>query len=179
MRVLADDDGGLLLWQPVGADFATIVDADGNTGHDLSPDRMREPRLRARAWQGADIVMLMQPEARHSVWWFFEDGVFAGWYVNLEEPYTRWPGGVQTTDHVLDIVATPERRWEWKDLGEFERHTGHPLYYDEAGAAAIRAEGERLTGLIDAGVFPFDGTHTDFRPGSAWPVPRFPQRTGA
>jgi hypothetical protein len=172
MRVVADDERGLLLWQPAGGDFATLVDADGSDLHEVAPDQMRDPRLAVRGWQG-DVLILMPPRAAYSVWWFFEEGVFSGWYVNLEEPYVRRRDGVQTKDLVLDIVVTPQRRWEWKDADEFDRRTGHPLYFDGAAAQAIRAEGERLTKVIEDGGFPFDGTHTGFRPGPAWPVPRF------
>ncbi|XVV17370.1 DUF402 domain-containing protein [Actinoplanes sp. CA-131856] len=135
VRVVADDDGGLWLWQPVGADFATIVDADGKTGHDLSPGRMRDPRLVARRWQHVDVLMLMRPGAAH---------------------FARTGRGVQTTDSVLDIVVSAGRAWEWKDEDEFEGHVG-----------------ERVVKLIEAGDFPFDGSHTGFRPGRDWDLPRF------
>ncbi|MET8154138.1 DUF402 domain-containing protein [Actinoplanes sp. NPDC049668] len=171
MRVVADDERGLLLWQPAGSDFAILVDADGNTPHDLTPDRMRDPKLTVRAWQG-DVLILMPPQASYSVWWFFKEGAFSGWYVNLEEPHVRQHGEVRTRDLVLDIVVTPQREWEWKDADEFERRIGHPLYFDSAGASAIRAEGERLIEMIVAGRFPFDGTLTDFRPDPAWSPPR-------
>jgi hypothetical protein len=171
MRVINDDEHGLLLWQPAGADFATLVDADGSSLHEVTPDQMRDPRLTVRAWQG-DVLILMPPRASWSVWWFFEEGVFSGWYVNLEEPCIRRRNGVQTKDLVLDIVVTPQRRWQWKDTDEFDRRTGHPLYFDTDAAQAIRSDGERLVTLIEAGDFPFDGTHTGFRPDPAWPVPR-------
>lgn len=171
MRVIGDDEGGLLLWQPVGSDFATLVDEDGSTPHDVPPGEMRAPRLTLRAWERYDVLILMRPAVAHSVWWFFDGDRFAGWYVNLEAPYTRWTGGVETTDHLLDIVVTPEREWRWKDEAELELRVGHPLYFDRAAADEVRAEGERLTRLIDAGRFPFDGTHTGFRPDPAWPPP--------
>jgi hypothetical protein len=175
VRVVRDDEDGLLLWQPAGADFATLVDADGNSLHEVSPDQMRDPRLTVRAWRG-DVLILMPPRASYSVWWFFEEGAFSGWYVNLEEPYARRHDGVQTTDLVLDIVVTPQRRWEWKDTDEFERRTGHPLYFGRDAARAVRAEGDRLVQLIEAGEFPFDGTHTGFRPDPTWPLPRLNDR---
>lgn len=171
MRVIGDDEHGLLLWQPAGGDLAILVDGDGNTPHEVTPDRMQDPKLTVRAWQG-DVLILMPPQATYSVWWFFEEGTFAGWYVNLEAPYTRRPSEVQTKDLVLDIVVTPQRRWEWKDADEFDRRIGHPLYFDRATAEVIRGEGERLVGLIEGGAFPFDGTHTGFRPDPAWPLPR-------
>jgi hypothetical protein len=171
MRVIGDDEHGLLLRQPAVGDFAILVDAEGNTPHEVTPDRMQDPRLMVRAWQG-DVLILMPPQTSHSVWWFFEEGVFSGWYVNLEEPYVRRHDGVQTKDLVLDIVVTPQRQWEWKDVDEFDRRIGHPLYFDRAAARAIRSAGERLITTIEAGDFPFDGTHTGFRPDPDWPVPR-------
>ncbi|MEU4238372.1 DUF402 domain-containing protein [Actinoplanes sp. NPDC026619] len=171
MRVVTDDEHGLLLWQPDGGDLAVLVGADGRTAHEITPDRMREPQLTARAWQG-DLLMLMPPGAAYSVWWFFDEGVFDGWYVNLEDPCVRQPDGVQTTDHVLDIVVTAQRQWEWKDAAEFDSRIGHPLYFDAPAAAAIRSEGERIIALIEAGMFPFDDSHTGFRPDPGWPVPR-------
>ncbi|GIF37188.1 DUF402 domain-containing protein [Actinoplanes xinjiangensis] len=174
MRVIGDDDTGLLLWHPEGSDFARLLDADGNTQHQVTVDRMRDPKLTVHRWEGCDILVLMPPAAAHSVWWFFEQGDFAGWYVNLEEPCNRRPDGVNTNDHVLDIVATPQRTWEWKDAGEFDGRIGDPLYFDGAEAAAIRAEGDRAIKKIEAGEFPFDGTFTDFRPDPAWPALRLP-----
>jgi hypothetical protein len=79
---------------------------------------------------------------------------------------------VQTKDLVLDIVVTPQRRWEWKDAEEFDRRIGQPLYFDRATAEVIRGEGDRLVRLIETGAFPFDGTHTGFRLDPAWPLPR-------
>ncbi|MEU6076937.1 DUF402 domain-containing protein [Micromonospora sp. NPDC047074] len=174
MRVVADDEHGLLLWHPAGSDFARLVDADGRTQHDVTVDQMRAPRLTVLTWQAYDVLVLMPPGAAHSVWWFFRDDAFAGWYVNLEEPCVRRPGGVDTNDLVLDVVVTPQRQWEWKDLDEFEGRVGNPLYFDSATAAAVRAEGERLVGLVEAGSHPFDGTHTDFRPDPHWPPLRLP-----
>lgn len=172
--VISDDEAGLLLWHPLGSEFAPLIDADGRTLHEVTLDRMREPRLTVRAWQGNDVLILMPENAAHSVWWFFREGTFTGWYVNLEAPYVRRPDGVETRDLVLDIVVTPERRWEWKDADEFDRLVGHPLYLDKAEADATLAEGQRLIKLIEAGSFPFDGTYADFRPDADWPALRLP-----
>jgi hypothetical protein len=171
MRVVSDYQAGLLLWQPDGSEFAKLTDADGNTPHEVTPDRMRDPRLTVHTWQG-DVLILMRPETAYSVWWFFQEGRFTGWYVNLEAPYVRRHDSVETRDLVLDIVVTPQRHWEWKDIHEFDRRIGHPLYFGSAAAEAIRAEGQRLIELVEAGDFPFDGTHTDFRPEPGWPPPR-------
>lgn len=151
--------------------WCTWAQPNGNTPHETTPDRMREPKLTVRAWQG-DVLILMPPKATHSVWWFFEEGTFSGWYVNLEAPYRRRHNSVETKDLVLDIVVTPQRQWEWKDTDEFDLRLGHPLYFDLTEVDAIRAEGERLITLIEAGDFPFDGTYTRFRPDPDWPPTR-------
>ncbi|MDI6098864.1 DUF402 domain-containing protein [Actinoplanes sp. NEAU-A12] len=174
MRVVRDDAAGLLLWMPAGSEFAVLVDADGRTLHDLPQDEMRQPRLVPKVWRDHDILVLMPPDAWHSVWWFVKQGRFVGWYVNLETPFTRRADGVDTTDLVLDIWVTPDRRWQWKDEEELAARTGRPLYFDGSTAAAIRAEGERLITLAEAGEFPFDGAHLDFQPDPAWPSMRLP-----
>lgn len=168
MRVVRDDQDGLLLWMPAGSEFAVLTDADGNTPHDRPVGEMREPRLVRKVWRDNDILVLMPPGASHSIWWFFHQGGFAGWYVNLETPGTRRADGVETTDQVLDIWVEPDGRWAWKDEDEMAARTGKPGYFDSAEAAAIRAEGERLIKLAEAGAYPFDGTHADFRPDPAW-----------
>jgi hypothetical protein len=49
MRVIGDDEPGLLLWQPAGGDVAILVDADGNTPARGAPDCMQDPKLTVRA----------------------------------------------------------------------------------------------------------------------------------
>jgi hypothetical protein len=174
MRVVSDDAAGLLLWHPVGGEYARLVDEDGRTLHDVALNEMRHPRLAATSWSGQDILVLMPPEVAYSVWWFFNDDGFNGWYVNLEDPHQRREWGVETTDAVLDLVVTADRRWRWKDEVEFAARVGHAGYFSSAKAATIRAEGERLAALAEDGAFPFDGTHTGFRPDPTWPVLRLP-----
>ncbi|MBM2618429.1 DUF402 domain-containing protein [Actinoplanes sp. LDG1-06] len=167
MFVVADDEAGLLLWMAVGTEVGQLTE-NGQTLHDVALDQMRAPRLVRRPWRDFDTLVLMPPGAAYSIWWFFRDGLFSGWYVNLESPATRRGDGVDTTDHVLDVVVQPDRRWAWKDEDEFAARIGHPQYFDPASAAEIRAESERLIELAEAGAHPFDGTHMDFRPDPAW-----------
>ncbi|BCJ69091.1 DUF402 domain-containing protein [Polymorphospora rubra] len=174
MRVVRDDAAGLLLWHPVGGEYARVVDADGNTQHELSLDLMRDPRLLRQPWLDYDILVLMPPDTAYSVWWFFADGKFAGWYVNLEAPYRRHDDGVDTVDQVLDVRVDPDLTWRWKDEDEFVALTGHPLYFDAATADAVRAVGRQVIALAERAEYPFDGTYVDFTPDPAWPVPRMP-----
>ncbi|WP_051808500.1 DUF402 domain-containing protein [Actinoplanes subtropicus] len=167
MRVVRDDQDGLLLWLTAGSEFAALVDADGRTSHDLPLDELNEPRLTRQRWRDYDVLEWMPAGAAYSIWWMFADA-FAGWYVNLESPYERHPEGVDSVDLVLDIRVEPGRAWNWKDEDEFAARTGRPGYFDAVEAEAIRAEGNRLAKLVEGGEFPFDGTHTDFRPDPGW-----------
>ncbi|MFP3472252.1 DUF402 domain-containing protein, partial [Micrococcus sp. SIMBA_144] len=41
-------------------------------------------------------------------------------YVNLEEPFTRFDRGILTSDHVLDIVVDSDGTYRLKDEDELE-----------------------------------------------------------
>jgi hypothetical protein len=172
--VVADDERGLRLWIPAGAPYWRLVDAAGRTLHDASVHDLADARLTELTWSG-DVLVFMPPGAAHSVWFFFADGEFTGWYGNLEAPYVRWDdgdaAGVDTVDHALDLLVAPDRTWRWKDEDEFASRTGVPDYWTAAGAAEIRAEGERLAKAAEAGAFPFDGTWRDFTPPAGWALP--------
>ena len=82
---------------------------------------------------------------------------------------------MDTSDHALDVMVAPDRRWRFKDEDDFAERTGHPWYWTEQEASAIRAEAERVAKLVDEGGFPFDGTWCDFSPDPAWTVPALPE----
>jgi hypothetical protein len=170
-RVAADDEFGLRLWLPAGYPFWQLLDADGRS-------LKESPILARRLWKGSDVMIWMPDQRPYSVWWFWNDGSFLGWYVNLEDPYVRWAdrgcAGVDTSDHALDVWVEPDHTWRFKDSDEFQARVGHPLYWTAAQAARIQATGEELTRLAEAARFPFDGTWTGFRPDAGWTVPALP-----
>jgi predicted RNA-binding protein associated with RNAse of E/G family len=170
-RVLADDERGLRLWIPIGTPYWRALTPDGRDFHAATVEEIVGAELGELTWHGSHVLVFMPPHAAYSVWWFFApDGSFTGWYGNLEEPYTRWPGGVDTVDHALDLWVEPDRTWRWKDEDEFTKLIGHPVFWNTEQAAQIRAEGERLIKLVEAGEFPFDGTWCDERPDPGWPT---------
>lgn len=174
MVVAGDDAAGLVLWMPAGTEVAGLRDEAERDLHAVPLDEMVEPRLVRKSWGDKDVLILMPPGAAYSVWWFFAEGEFAGWYVNLETPHVRHDEGVDATDLVLDVVVAPDRSWAWKDEDEMAARIGRPHYFDRRGADEIRAEGERVIELVEAAAYPFDGTYLDFRPDPAWPVPTLP-----
>jgi len=176
-RVVADDARGLSLWIPDGAVYLDVGAADGRTFREVPfgewPDTPK--RLNQLRWRSS-VLMVHPAEGDYSVWLFFDpSGAFRSWYVNLERPVVRWDdgglAGLDTLDYDLDIVAAPDRTWRWKDEDEFAYHLAHPDVYWCADAEAVRAEGRRVTKLIEAGEYPFDDSWTGYRPDPAWGVP--------
>lgn len=178
-RVISDTDQGLLVWFAPGTPLRWRVAADGREmrGMPFAEWITLPTRLDERTWYGSGTLLLMPPAAGFSVWWMWRDdgSEFAGWYVNLEQPVARWDdggaAGVDTVDHDLDILVSPERSWQWKDEHELAERSAFPEHYWVPDPAAVRAEGRRAIALIEAGRFPFDGRLTDFCPDPSWPVP--------
>lgn len=109
-----------------------------------------------------------------SVWWFFDpDGTFRAWYVNLEMPRGRTSFSTDRVDGALDVVVAPDRSWRWKDEDEADAAVACGRI-TAADLVRLRAEGERMIALAEAGAFPFDGTWCDFRADPAWPAPVMP-----
>jgi hypothetical protein len=179
-HVAADDEHGLWIWVATGSAYLDIGAADGRAFREVPFGEWgRTPTaLRELTWTGDMLVLHPRCEA-YSVWFFFQpDGAHRSWYVNLEEAGARWDdgilAGIDTVDYDLDLVVAPDRAWRWKDEDEFAAHLAHPDVYWVEDEAAVRAEGERLVKVIEAGEFPFDGTRADFRPDPEWTVPGLP-----
>lgn len=177
-RVVAHDERGLRLWIAHGSAAALSVAQDGRTIRDMPFQEWLGQRqvLRELTWWGPSLLMFVPPERSHSIWWFWDArDEFVGWYINLEEPSVGWAhdglAGVDVTDQDLDVWVYPDRSWEWKDEDEFAERLAFPADYWVPDPAAVRAEGEQVIKLVEAGVFPFDGTWCDFRPDQSWPVP--------
>jgi Protein of unknown function (DUF402) len=176
-RVVADDASGLWIWMATGSTYRDIAAADGRAFRDVAfgdwPATGK--RLIEKVW-GGDVLMLHPLQGAYSVWFFFTaTGEFRSWYVNLEEQGTRWDDGeakgIDTIDYDLDLVVQSDRTWHWKDEDEFAYHLGYPDAYWVDDPAAVWAEGKRVVELVEAGVFPFDGVGTDYRPDPLWTVP--------
>lgn len=170
-RVVRDDAEALLTWTAAGSDCMLRGTRDGVSIRKMSlAERDRTPSmLWPRHWEGRHVLIRTEPEADHSVWWFFDlEMRFEGWYVNLESPVRRWSAGIDILDHALDILVAPDRSWSLKDEDELAERIDHPAYWTAAEADRIRAAAERIIVDIEADRFPFDGRYTDFRPDPSW-----------
>ena len=88
----------------------------------------------------------------HAIWVFWRgpQREFAGWYVNLQEPFRRTTRGVDTQDLELDIVIAPDGTWKFKDDERLEGWIERGRW-TASEVAAIRAEGARIAAELEAG----------------------------
>jgi len=121
-----------------------------------------------RPWTGDGVLILGRPGRAHSIWLFWENWRFAGWYVQLEDPWRSSRFGFDTADHTLDIWIESDGSWRWKD--EHELDVAVELGFSSTEqAAAFRAEGERVIAE-----WPFPTGWEDWRADPSWPVPSVP-----
>ncbi|GAA3510939.1 DUF402 domain-containing protein [Streptosporangium album] len=165
-----------MVWLSAGTPTWQVELPEGSHLRDIPPEERPEDGypLRTGRWRPRNNLVYLPVGAAHAVWWLFSaDLVFEGWYVNLEQRRQRGDA-VDVIDHELDITVAPDRVWQWKDEESFAEKIGHPAYWSAEEASAVRAEGERVTGLIEAGAFPFDGSWCDFTPPATWGLPGLP-----
>lgn len=166
-RVVANDDELLVTYLAPGTEGVSM----GRDGDGRYIDRWvtGEPP-RAHTWTTHHVLALSRRGAAHSLWLLWaEDWTFRCWYVQLQEPLVEREGALETTDHALDVSVDPDGSWRWKDEDDFAEARALGAF-DDAKAAEIRAEGERV---IAAKPWPTGWEH--WRPDSAWPQPRLPE----
>ncbi|WP_418958874.1 DUF402 domain-containing protein [Streptomyces tritici] len=176
VTVVQDTDELLAVWMAPGTECVKPVLLDGTPIHqEPLATRYTAPRTTTRApWQGAGVLKLARPADPWSVWLFWDQGWrFRSWYVNLEQPRTRWSGGVDSEDHFLDISVYPDRSWLWRDEDEFAQAQSCGLM-GAAQAARVREAGAAAVELIDAWGPPFSDGWEHWRPDPAWTVPELP-----
>jgi hypothetical protein len=177
-RVVGERNGYLASWLPAGTIVANPVLANGEPLRSVpieerfTVERGALPAL--QPWRGEGILMLTPDDAAHSVWVFWhDDGSFWGFYVNLEQRHRRNGNTIDTRDHVLDLECERPRQWQWKDEDELVLAVEHGFVTPEL-AAEIRAEGERVAGMIERWEPPFSDGWENWRPDPAWPLPVLP-----
>jgi predicted RNA-binding protein associated with RNAse of E/G family len=176
VRVVSDDDRGVLTWLARGSQVIRRANLMGGSVRELPLDeQLRVSKIHVLSSStGRDALWLTPQESSYAISWGFVDGEFDGWYINLQAPARRWWGGIDIHDQALDVLVAADRTWQWKDEDEFAERTGHPLFWDEADAATIRGEAERLIALAETGQFPFDGTWCSFQPDPVWEPTELP-----
>jgi uncharacterized protein len=162
-------DNAPALWVASG----TTVKWPGIAGRPLkqSPEKARYTQpleVIDRPWTGDGVLILGRPGHAHSIWLFWENWRFIGWYVQLEDPWRPSRLGFDTKDHTLDIWIDSDGSWRWKDDHELEVAVEVGFFTSEQ-AAAFRAEGERVIAE-----WPFPTGWEDWRADPSWPIPSLP-----
>ncbi|TIC86449.1 DUF402 domain-containing protein [Nocardioides sp. GY 10127] len=176
LRVVSDDERGLVAWLPTGSEALVSTPSDGRGLREVPlAERFAVPRAPAlRAWQGQGVLRVLPRDAPWSVWLLGEGDAFVGHYVNLELPHRRPLDGSPRThsrDLVLDLWLEDGEVW-LKDADELEATvpSGH---FTAAEADAVRRLGERAhRELVAARSWPLDeDAWTTWRPAPEWDRP--------
>ncbi|MEW2346967.1 DUF402 domain-containing protein [Streptomyces sp. NPDC006684] len=176
MTVVEDTGDRLVAWLAPGTECVRPVFADGTPVHaEPLASRYTRPRTTGREpWWGNGVLKLARAGEPWSVWlWWDEEWTFRNWYVNLEQPLRRHPGGVDSVDHFLDIDVQRDRSWSWRDEDEFAQACADGLMSAET-AAGVREAGRAAVALIAAWGAPFSEPWAEWRPEPSWPVPSLP-----
>ena len=100
-------------------------------------------------WQWEELLIIVRPGERRAIWVRWSaDGVFQGWYVNLQSKLRRTRLGFDIRDHQLDIIVEPNRNWRWKDQDELDLAVELGRMTPELGKA-VRTEGQRAVEEIE------------------------------
>ena len=140
-RVVADDDELLVMHLAPG----TVGVSMGRDANGRYVDRwVTDEAPRAHTWTTHHVLALTRRGDAYSLWLLWsEEWVFRGWYVQLQEPIVELDGAVESMDHALDVQVDPDGSWHWKDEADFAEARALGAF-DDAKAATIRAEGERV-----------------------------------
>ena len=161
--VVADEPELLATYLPEGAPFVFPSD-----DHGLGP----HPWQGRPEWQGHGVLMLQRPGERYAVWHFWDgdEREFAGWYVNLQEPFRRTPIGYDTHDLELDVWMPAAGGWSFKDdeLLDVRVQEGR-FTADEA--VEIRTLGAEIGAMLDRGEQWWDPSWSRWEPDRGWAVP--------
>ena len=162
VRVVADGDRELALYVAGGTPFHFPPAS--------WPFEGEHPWAGRDRWIGHGLLVLHRPGDAHAIWHFWEDDErrFAGWYVNMQDPFRRDGAAFDTQDHELDLWIEPDGSWRWKDEDKMEGWILQGRFTREE-VAAMRAEGERV--LAE---WPFPTGWEDWTPDPSWPVPELP-----
>jgi hypothetical protein len=177
MRVVRDDERGLVAWLAEDTEVVSSARAGGRAVRDVPlAERFTGGRVPVLGrWTGPGSLRVAPTGRPWSVWLFWdEDGSFAGHYVNLELAHRRRGRDTATRDLTLDLWLEPSGELWLKDADELEVAVQVGRYSPEI-AAEIRAVGEWARAeLVEGADWPLDEEWTTFRPPAAWTVPSLP-----
>lgn len=173
MRVVRDDDRGLVAWLPAGSDCLAARLPGGRELREVATaDRLDLPRTPTRvAWRGPGILRVAPAGATRSYWYFREeDGSPRGTYVNIELPHRRGRSSTVTRDLVLDLLVAPDGSREWKDRDELEEFCSLGMLSTGLRDWILR-QGALAAGAVEQRAWPLDEAWSGWTPADGWDDP--------
>ncbi len=120
VTVVEDTDARTVLWLPLGTPTKkpeASLDIRGKPRDWMNTNW----KLSDAIWRWADLLIIVRSGENRATWVRRSaDGVFQGWYVNLQSKLIRTRLGFDYRDYQLDIVVEPDRSWSWKDRNELD-----------------------------------------------------------
>ena len=176
MRVVRDDERGLVAWLAADTELLSTAPGDGLALRDLPlAERFlgeRVPTL--ERWRGGGVLRIAPTGRPWSLWLFWEDEVIEGWYVNLELPHRRCGDVTNPRDLILDLWLEPSGELWLKDADELDAAVD-AAHHTRADADEIRAAAEWARAeLVEGRDWPLDDELTQWRPPAGWPTPPLP-----
>jgi hypothetical protein len=179
MTVVQDEGDALALWFPRGTPWRAPTTPPtrpraATRGERLATCAARGEWVFAEAIWDVDTLMLMRAGDWYAVWvsWL-PSGAHWGWYVNLQEPFRRTRGGVETMDLVLDVIVDPDGTWRWKDEDELDEFVRQGVFDPEL-AERLRRKALGVVERARRREPPFDESWLHWRPPAAWSPPHLP-----
>jgi hypothetical protein len=168
VRIVEDDPSLLASYLPEGAPFSFPAG-------DWPTLPGRHPWHGRGAWEGHGVLMLQRPGESYAVWHFWEGPSrdFAGWYLNLQEPFRRTTAGYDTQDLELDVWVPASGGWSFKD-DELLSERVREGRFSDTQAAEIRALGAAIGSMLDAGEEWWDPSWSAWEPDPDWEAPALP-----
>lgn len=177
MRVVRDDEAGLVLWLAPGTQVVDFAVPGYASCHDVPFDirfSADPPHVMVRrSWKGAGTLAIVVPETGFSTWLFWDEAGFLGWYLNLENIHRRTESAIFTSDHTLDVWIDVQGRPSMKDEAELDGAVTHRSMTPNQ-ASVIRSNGEKAAAWAAATPWPMDPIWTAWKPDPSWPPPPLP-----
>ena len=171
MTVVEDTGDRVVTWMAAGTPIVYPALHDGSDIVDVPAGRRfdQEHTTVRRTWQRSALCVIPIAAGHSARLSWTTEGALERWYVNLEAPKRDWELGLETVDHLLDLIVQPDGHWTWKDEDEAAAAVTAG-FLPAATLAAARAEGERILADLPAwteALHPWAG----FRPPDDWTVP--------
>ena len=167
MHVVEDRGDFVALYLQPGSVYMTMGDAQGQ----LTRDFVNERTPIQRTWGENHALHLVREGDEHGTVLYWREGTweFRCWYINFQDPFTRYDGGFQSMDLTLDMLIAPDRRgWQWKDEDEFVDIGIAGGWYTHEQLAHLKTYGLSVLAEAQAGRGVFGEPWPDWRPDRLW-----------